>query len=81
MTTFPHFLPAGGPGNADETSAQGIRKSVFKCAGGTNMKSENDDHMHRATIIFKDDDHIQSAWEEFKDGKNVMTASLNLARK
>jgi len=37
--------------------------------------------MHRATIIFKDDDHIQAAWEEFKDGKNVMTASLNLARK
>lgn len=54
---------------------------VFKCAGGTNMKSENDDHMHQATIIFKDDDHIQSAWEEFKDGKNVMTASLNLTRK
>ena len=54
---------------------------VFKCAGGTNMKSENDEHMHRATIIFKDDDHIQAAWEEFKDGKNVMTASFNLARK
>lgn len=54
---------------------------VFRCAGGTNMRSENDEHMHRATIVWKDDDRIHSEWEEVKDGKNVMTASFDLARK
>ncbi len=54
---------------------------VFQCAGGTNMKSENDEHMHRATIVWKDDDHIDSEWVEVKDGKNVFTAAFSLARK
>jgi hypothetical protein len=36
---------------------------------------------HQATIVWKDDNHIHSEWEMVKDGKNVMTASFELARK
>src|SRR5262245_43478811 len=75
-----HYCVAGNQPRMKAEKPSG-NTLVFKCAGGTNMKSENDEHMHRATIIFKDDDHIQAAWEEFKDGKNIMTASLNLARR
>ena len=56
-------------------------KLVFRCAGGTNMKSENDAHMHQATILWKDDDHISSEWLEYKDGQLVMTAAFQLARR
>jgi hypothetical protein len=56
-------------------------QTAFHCAGATNMKSENDQHMHQATIVWKDDNHIHSEWEMVKDGKNVMTASFDLARK
>ena len=76
-----HYCVAGNQPRMKAEKQVDRNKLVFKCAGGTNLKSENDEHMHRATIVFKDDDHIQSAWEEFKDGKNVMTASFNLARK
>ncbi|HZI95221.1 MAG TPA: hypothetical protein VFE84_13325 [Patescibacteria group bacterium] len=57
------------------------RKLVFHCAGGTNMKSESEEHMHHATIVWKDDNHIHSEWQEVKDGRNVMTAAFDLARK
>jgi len=76
-----HYCVAGNQPRMRAEKQADRNKLVFKCAGGTNMKSENDEHMHRATIVFKDDNHIQSEWEEFKDGKNVMTASFNLARK
>jgi hypothetical protein len=56
-------------------------KIVFHCDGGTNMKSENDEHMHNATLVFVDDNHIQSEWLEYKDGKQIMNASFSLARK
>lgn len=54
---------------------------VFRCAGGANIKSEDDKHMHQASIVWKDDDHIRTEWREFENGKNIYTASFDLARK
>lgn len=54
---------------------------AFKCAGGFNMKAEDEKHMHHATIVWKDDDHIRTEWQEFTGGVNTYTASFNLARK
>ena len=54
---------------------------VFKCAGGTNMKSEDDKHMHSAKITWRDDDHIRSEWKEITAGENSYTATFELARK
>ncbi len=76
-----HYCIAGNQPHMKADRQSDPHRLVFRCVGGTNMKSENDQHMHRATIVFKDDDHIHSEWEQVKDGKNVMTASFDLARK
>lgn len=54
---------------------------VFECAGGGNMASENDKHMHGAVIVWLDDDRISSEWQEYTDGEPSHTASFNLVRK
>ncbi len=59
----------------------GPKKLVFKCIGGTNMKSENDEHMHEGRLTFIDEDHIKSEWLQHTNGKNTYTASHELVRK
>ncbi len=76
-----HFCVEGNQPRMKAEKQTDRSRLVFKCAGGTNIKSENDEHMHQATIVWKDDDHIHSEWDDVKDGKKVMTASFNLARK
>jgi hypothetical protein len=76
-----HYCVAGNQPRMKAEKQTDPHKLVFHCAGATNMKSENDQHMHQATIVWKDDNHIHSEWEMVKDGKNVMTASFDLARK
>jgi len=76
-----HYCVAGNQPRMKADAQRDPHKLVFHCAGATNMKSENDQHMHQATIVWKDDNHIHSEWEMVKDGKNVMTASFELARK
>ena len=76
-----HYCVAGNQPTMKAEKQTDPNKLVFNCAGGTNMKSESDEHMHHATIVWKDADHIHSEWLEYKDGKNTMTASFDLARK
>jgi hypothetical protein len=75
-----HYCVAGNQPRMKADKQADPHQLVFHCAGGTNMKSENDEHMHQATITWKDDDHIHSEWLEYKDGKNIMTAAFDLAR-
>jgi hypothetical protein len=42
----------------DESTAGRL---VFKCYGATNVKSEDDAHMHEAVVQIADDDHIKSS--------------------
>ncbi|MEW5974476.1 MAG: hypothetical protein AB1898_01600 [Acidobacteriota bacterium] len=57
------------------------KKIVFECAGGTNLKSENDRHMHRGTLTILDNDHIQTEWLQFENGVQNETVTFKLARK
>jgi hypothetical protein len=76
-----HYCVAGNQPRMKAEKQATPNKLVFHCDGGTNMKSENDEHMHNATLIIVDDNHIQSEWLEYKDGKQIMNASFKLARK
>ena len=76
-----HYCVAGNQPRMKAEKQAEPNKLVFNCAGGTNMKSENDEHMHHAAITWKDDNHIHSEWLEFKDGQSIMTAAFDLARK
>jgi len=76
-----HYCVAGNQPRMKAEKQTDPNKFVFRCDGGTNMSSENDTHMHNATLVLVDDNHIQSEWLEFKDGKQIMNASFKLARK
>jgi hypothetical protein len=56
-------------------------KLEFQFDGGTNIKSDKDQHMHDMTLQFLSEDHIKSAWNMYKDGKKMDTATLDLKRK
>jgi hypothetical protein len=56
-------------------------KIAFKCAGGSNMKSENDHHMHQATVTITDDNHIHAEWVSQENGVVNHTVSFSLMRK
>jgi hypothetical protein len=56
-------------------------KLEFKFDGGTNIKSDKDQHMHDMTLQILSDDHIRVAWTMYKDGKKMHTATLDLKRK
>jgi len=76
-----HYCMLGNQPRMKAVDANATKNLVFKCAGGTNMKSENDEHMHEAHISILGKDRIKTRWREFKDGKEVFVASFNLVRK
>ncbi len=53
----------------------------FLCAaGGTNMKSESDMHMHSGVIHFVDKDHLEETWSGLDGGKPAGDAHFVLER-
>jgi hypothetical protein len=57
------------------------KKIVFKFIGGTNLKSNDEQHMHQATLTFDGKDHYEAEWVACKDGKPCHQASFDLVRK
>jgi hypothetical protein len=64
-----HYCALGNQPHLKATTASTPSKMEFKCAGGGNMKSENDMHMHHAEFAFTSNDKFTSRWSAFKDGK------------
>jgi hypothetical protein len=56
-------------------------KLVFKCVGGTNLKSENDAHMHEGRVQIVDKDHLKTEWLMYEGGKVTHTAAFEVVRK
>jgi len=61
----------------EKADAQNI---YFMFAGGTNMDSKKDAHMHSLTISFADKDHIVQKWTQFVGGKEKDTSVFELSR-
>lgn len=53
---------------------------LYKCTGGTNIKSESDEHMHEGGLTILGKDRIKVEWLKFKDGENDYTAAFELIR-
>jgi hypothetical protein len=54
---------------------------VFKFAGGTNMKSDKDPHMHEVTYTFIDNNTFKSEWTHYNDGAAAGKAVFEFKRK
>jgi hypothetical protein len=71
-------------GNQPQMKASGKgegKKIEFKFVKATNLKSENDMHMHDATFTFVDKDTLKCEWSHYKDGKATGTVVFELKRK
>ena len=76
-----HYCTLGNQPHMRAEPTDDPNRIVFKCAGVSNAKSENDEHMHEGRLTILGDDRIKTEWLKFKDGKNDYTASFELVRK
>ena len=66
-----HYCSLGNQPRMKATESSTPSKIVFECAGGGNMKSESDMHMHHLVLNVQSADHIISEWSLYKDGKSA----------
>jgi hypothetical protein len=70
-------------GNQPQMRASGNgegNKVEFKFVRATNLKSENDRHMHDVTFTFVDRDTLRAEWASYKDGKPAHQMAFELKR-
>jgi hypothetical protein len=76
-----HYCVSGNQPKMVLSSQSTKNLLTFDFAGGTNLKSERDMHMHSGRIKLIDNDHIESEWDSFNEGKNVGVNKFFLTRK
>src|SRR6516162_1634915 len=76
-----HYCMLGNQPRMRAQTGKDVKKIVFKFIGGTNLKSDDDTHMHQATLTIKSKDRLEAEWVACKDGKACHEVKLELARK
>jgi hypothetical protein len=76
-----HYCMLGNQPRMRAEPGTDVNRIVFKFIGGTNLKSDNEQHMHQATLTIRDNDHFTAEWVSCKDGSPCHQVSLDLARK
>jgi predicted enzyme related to lactoylglutathione lyase len=76
-----HYCAAGNQPRMKAERTGDVKTVAFKFAGCTNLKSENDMHMHDATFRFIDNDHVRSEWTNYQDGKAGEHPKFTLVRR
>lgn len=76
-----HYCVLGNQPRMKAAKVSTRDKIVFQCAGGSNMKSENDHHMHQGTVTFVNDNEIQSEWVSMENGEVNHKVALTVRRK
>jgi hypothetical protein len=76
-----HYCMLGNQPRMRAESGGEVNKIVFKFAGGTNIKSADEHHMHQATINIEGPDRFKAEWVSCKDGKPSHTKNFDLVRK
>lgn len=54
---------------------------AFDFAGCCNLASDDDKHMHEATITFAGRDRLRTSWQQFENSENNYTVQFDLARR
>jgi hypothetical protein len=76
-----HYCMLGNQPRMRAEPSADDKKIVFKFIGGSNLKSNDEQHMHQATLTFDGKDHYEAEWVACKDGKPCHQASFDLVRK
>lgn len=75
-----HYCMLGNQPRLRAAASRDDKTIVFECAGGMNMSSENDHHMHHAVLSFLGPDRLKAEWTSHKDGKEDHGKVFDLAR-
>jgi hypothetical protein len=75
-----HYCMLGNQPRLRLTNAEPM-SWTFDFVDGSNMKSENDEHMHRLKMTMADNNHLKQKWTSYKDGKPNHVAVFTRARK
>ncbi|HWB08589.1 MAG TPA: hypothetical protein VG826_05170 [Pirellulales bacterium] len=76
-----HYCMLGNQPRLKAEPGTDPNRIAFKFVGATNLKSDDDHHMHEATFTFEGNDHFQAEWASNKEGKECHRVVLNLVRK
>jgi hypothetical protein len=76
-----HYCALGNQPRMKSKGKGDDNKVAFKYDSATNLKNENDAHMHEVTYTFVDKDTIKSEWTHFDQGKASGTVVFELKRK
>jgi hypothetical protein len=76
-----HYCALGNQPRMRAEPGPDVHTIAFKFIGGTNLKSNDDHHMHQATLTLRDKDHFQAEWISSKEGKTCHQVRFSLVRK
>jgi hypothetical protein len=76
-----HYCALGNQPRMKAKAKSEDNKFAFKFDSATNLKSENDAHMHEVTYTFVDKDTFKSEWTHFDGGKASGTVVFEFKRK
>lgn len=76
-----HYCHLGNQPRMRATAESTPEKIVFECAGGTNLKSHDDPHMHAARLSFPAADRLEAEWTLSDKGQPGFVAKFSARRK
>jgi hypothetical protein len=76
-----HYCAMGNQPRMKAEPSGDPKKIVLKFAGATNLKSENDMHMHEGTITLLEPNRMKAEWAVFDGGKNTATHTFDVVRR
>ena len=76
-----HYCILGNQPHMRAEPGTEANRFVFKFTGAGNLKSEDEQHMHQATLTILSDDHFQAEWVACENGKDCHQVHLDLMRK
>jgi hypothetical protein len=76
-----HYCSLGNQPRLKAEAGGDPNRILFKFAGATNLKSDDEMHIHQATFTLDGADHFQAEWVANKDGKPCHQETLDLVRK
>ncbi len=76
-----HYCILGNQPRMRAEAGPEANRLVFRCSTVGNLKSEDENHMHQATLTLAGDDRFQAEWVSHKEGAACHTVNFDLVRK
>src|SRR6516162_2128766 len=76
-----HYCMLGNQPRMRAEPGTDVNRIVFKFSGATNLRSNDEQHMHQAALSIEGKDRYKAVWVFCKDGKACHEAKFDLVRK